>query len=240
VNNRVAEIKVIQKLPWAEPSVAVSEYGAVTVTWTIHFEQVGIVLNVTPTITDDGRIAMDIKPDVSEKTADFTLTVTDPNGKAIPYTVPIIDSRTANTKVIVGNGQTFIIGGLMKETTTDGSTKVPVLGDIPGLGWMFKNNKKTKEKTELLIFVSPTIITPSVMQRMADRSEVYSPAKNVPAAGDEKERAVKSKPPRDLEVLKIDKDRWKKVLSSVNSLESKVEDLTANRENLERQIRINN
>ena len=183
---------------------------------------------------------MDIKPDVSEKTADFTLTVTDPNGKAIPYTVPIIDSRTANTKVIVGNGQTFIIGGLMKETTTDGSTKVPVLGDIPGLGWMFKNNKKTKEKTELLIFVSPTIITPSVMQRMADRSEVYSPAKNVPAAGDEKERAVKSKPPRDLEVLKIDKDRWKKVLSSVNSLESKVEDLTANRENLERQIRINN
>jgi type II secretory pathway component GspD/PulD (secretin) len=86
--------------------------------------------------------------------------------------VPIIDKRSASTKVIVGNGQTLIIGGLIKDKKTNGATKVPFLGDLPFLGYLFKSKKETTDKTELLIFVSPTIIIPEEFGRMA-REEKY-------------------------------------------------------------------
>jgi type II secretory pathway component GspD/PulD (secretin) len=165
VNNRPAEIKIIESIPWAEPSVAVSDAGTTTVSWTSHFEEVGITLRVVPTITEDGQISLLLQPEVSEQTGNFELTVTQGTSE-IPYTIPIIDKRILGTKVVIGNKQTLVIGGLIKETHTKGVTKVPILGDIPGIGWFFKSKKDTKEKKELLIFVSPTIITPGVMARM--------------------------------------------------------------------------
>ncbi len=164
VNNREAEIKVVQKLPWAEPEVSMSDEG-IAVTWNINFEEVGIILKVTSTITGDGKISLELEPEVSEKVGDYPLKVIY-SGYEVPYNVPIIDKRTAHTKVIIGNGQTLIIGGLIKEKNTEGVTKIPLLGDIPGVGWFFKSKKTTKEKTELLIFVSPTIITPQVAKEM--------------------------------------------------------------------------
>ena len=165
INNRQAEIKMIQSQPWAEPSATTSDSGAVTVTWTIHFEEVGITLKVTPTINEDGRIALDLAPEVSEKVNDFELEL-QVESKNITYKVPIIDKRTASTKVIVGNGQTLIIGGLMKDKSTKEETKVPLLGDIPGIGYLFKSKKETTDKTELLIFVSPTLITSNEFARV--------------------------------------------------------------------------
>lgn len=165
VNNREAEIKIIQNLPWAEPEVTMSEAG-IAVTWKVNFEEVGIILKVTPIINEDGKITMVLNPEVSEKTGDYSLTVIQGTTQ-VPYKVPIIDKRTASTKVVIGNGQTLIIGGLIKDKTTKGETKVPLLGDIPGLGYLFKSKRDTKDKTELLIFVSPTIITPEEYLRMA-------------------------------------------------------------------------
>lgn len=185
VNNREAEIKVITKLPWAEPQVTVSDTGTVTVTWTINYEEVGITLKVTPTITEDGNIAMVLAPEVSEKTSDYNLTVTQ-GTTSVPYTVPIIDKRTASTKVVVGTGQTLIIGGLIKDKTTRGASKIPLLGDIPGIGYLFKSVKDTKDKTELLIFVSPTVITPNEYVHMA-REKKYGLNK-LYADEDEKEK----------------------------------------------------
>lgn len=166
VNNREAEIKVITKLPWAEPQVTVSDTGTVTVTWTVNFEEVGITLKVTPTINEDGNITMSLAPEISEKVSDYTLTVTQ-GTTSVPYTVPIIDKRTASTKVIVGTGQTLIIGGLIKDKTTRGASKIPLLGDLPVIGYLFKSIKDVKDKTELLIFVSPTVITSNEYVRMA-------------------------------------------------------------------------
>ena len=166
VNNREAEIKVIQSLPWAEPDVQVSgESGSVTVSWTINFEEVGIILKVTPIINDDDNITMVLNPEVSDKTSDYSLTVTQ-GSTSVPYTVPVIDKRSASTKVVVKNGQTLIIGGLIKEKSTKGETKVPLLGDMPFLGYLFKSKKDTVDKTELLIFISPTIIAPENFARM--------------------------------------------------------------------------
>lgn len=158
VNNREAEIKVIQRLPWAEPNVTVDSSGSVVVTWKINFEEVGIALKVTPLINENGDVTMVLNPDISEKTSDYSLTVTQ-GTTSVPYTVPIIDRRSASTKVIVGNGQTLIIGGLIKDKITKGETKIPILGDLPYLGYLFKSKKDIHDKTELLIFVSPKIIT---------------------------------------------------------------------------------
>jgi len=216
VNNRPAEIKIVKKLPWAEPEVEMTEQG-ITVTWKINFEEVGIVLKVTPTITEDGRIAMELKPEVSEHVGDYKLTVIQGTTQ-IPYTVPIIDTRSADTKVVIGNGQTLIIGGLIKEKNTQGETKVPLLGDIPGLGWLFKSRKKTKDKTELLIFVSPTVVTPQVVKKM------------------EKEEAGKWYMEEEEEEKKKIQKRREKLLSLLNSLNEAVENLQLRIQELEKKI----
>lgn len=166
VNNREAEIKVIQSLPWAEPDVQVAgDSGSVTVSWKINFEEVGIILKTTPIINDDGNITMVLNPEISDKTSDYSLTVTQ-GSTSVPYTVPVIDKRSASTKVVVKDGQTLIIGGLIKEKSTKGETKVPLLGDIPFFGYLFKSKKDTMDKTELLIFISPSIIVPEDFTRM--------------------------------------------------------------------------
>jgi type IV pilus secretin PilQ/predicted competence protein len=162
VNNRAAEIKIIQSYPWAEPKVDTSgESGVVSITWTVHFEEIGIILKVNPMITEDGTISMDLAPEISEKVDDLQLEV-----EGVTYKVPIIDKRSASTKVVVGNGQTLIIGGLMKDKTTYDRAKVPFVGDIPLLGYLFKSQKTTKEKVELLIFVSPTVVNANEVARM--------------------------------------------------------------------------
>jgi type II secretory pathway component GspD/PulD (secretin) len=205
VNNRKAEIKIIESYPWAEPEASTDQNGNVTVTWKINYEEIGIVLKVEPTINNDGMISMVLEPEVSEKTGDLELTTS-----GVTYKVPIIDKRSASTKVVIGDGQTLIIGGLIKDKTTKGSTKVPLLGDIPGLGYLFKSKKDTTDKTELLIFVSPTIITPNEFVRMA-RREKYGIGKSyledrekeegMLSALEKKEKDKQSRLASDLEAL---------------------------------------
>ncbi len=170
VNNRPAEIKVIDRIPWAEPDVTtVGEASTSTqVSWNINYEEAGILLKVTPTISEDGNISMFLEPEISENVTSKNLSLTIQAGSStFTYTVPHIDTRRASTKVVVGNGQTIIIGGLIKNKVIKGETKVPLLGDMPYLGYLFKSKKETVDKTELLIFVSPTIVDPSQIGHMA-------------------------------------------------------------------------
>jgi type II secretory pathway component GspD/PulD (secretin) len=193
VNNREAVIKIVQRYPWAEPSVTTSDSGEVAVSWTINFEDVGILLKVTPTISEDNQISMVLAPEVSEKVDDFTLVSDNFN-----YTVPIIDQRSAYTKVVVGNGQTLIIGGLMKDSSEVSDYKVPLLGDIPWLGTLFKSHHTYKEKTELLILVSPTIITQNEFVRTA-RLERYHMGKDYLADREALEKKVLAAEKREIE-----------------------------------------
>jgi len=228
LNNHEAEIKIIQSLPWAEPEVAVSgESGTVTVTWTIHFEEVGIILKVTPIINEDGKIIMVLNPEVSESTSDYELKVVQGETE-VPYKVPVIDKRSASTKVVIGNGQTLIIGGLIKDKTTKGATKVPVLGDIPLLGYLFKSTKSTKDKTELLIFVSPTIITPDEYVRMA-RQERYGVGKGYLR---ERERQAQMW----AALYAQEKARKDKLLLRLDLLEKRQEELVSKRKTLEEEV----
>lgn len=229
INNSEAEIKVIQKIPWAEPTLTESttEGGLPSITWTMHFEEVGIALKVTPTINDDGNITMVLAPEVSEKTSDYPLTASQ-GTTSIDYTVPIIDTRSASTKVVVGSGQTLIIGGLIKDKSSKGATKIPLFGDIPFLGYLFKSEKVIKDKTELLIFVSPTIITPDEFVRMA-RQEKYGINRSY-AKEDERQRQML------LKIEAIEKLKKDKLAMQLELLENRQKDIFEARKKLESDV----
>jgi type IV pilus assembly protein PilQ len=223
VNNRESEIKIIKRDPWVEPQVTTSDSGATTVTWTIHFEEIGIILKVNPTINDDGRISMVLSPEVSEKVDHLDLTTAN-----ITYTVPIIDKRTAATKVVIGNGQTLIIGGLINNRNVDSVFKVPFVGDIPFLGNLFKSKHKYSEKKELLFLVSPTIITPNEFARMA-RKEKYGVGKEYLQDREEEDKRI-------LKAAKKDEEKKTQLASELEALVSRQNNLVAESKNLEQSI----
>lgn len=145
LNNKEANINITEQTPYTT-----EEWSATTPpVRTIKSEYVttGIILKVTPVINSDGRILMKIKPSVSQvaKTTIIGL-------------APGIDTREADTNVIVRNGETIVIGGLIKDTQANTVFKVPLLGDIPLLGWLFRKKSVTRSRIELLIFVTPRIM----------------------------------------------------------------------------------
>ena len=102
-------------------------------------------MKVTPLITPDDRV-------------DLTVKVTKNTVGQIFNGVPSIDTREIDTRVLVGNGQTIVLGGVYEQVKLIEHSKVPVLGDIPGLGALFRNKWVQNDKAELLIFITPTII----------------------------------------------------------------------------------
>jgi type IV pilus assembly protein PilQ len=109
------------------------------------FKKAVLSLEVTPQITPDEHISMDLK--VNQDTVG-----------AVYNNVPSIDTREIQTKVLVENGQTVVLGGVHEENRIKSSTKVPVLGDLPMVGQVFRNTNRSDTKRELLIFVTPKIV----------------------------------------------------------------------------------
>jgi len=111
---------------------------------------IGIILDVTPQIAEDGTIIMNIHPSVTNKTGEKTT----PDGKS---TFPLLSVRETDTTVRVRDGQTIIIAGLIQETTQENYTGVPVLDSIPLLGGLFRYKTGTKTNAELVIMITPTV-----------------------------------------------------------------------------------
>ncbi len=110
----------------------------------------GIILSVTPQVGQDGRIMLAIHPTITEKVG--IAVAPDKN------TAPILDVRETSTVVTVGDGETVFIGGMMQERTQETVKSVPLLGDIPYLGALFRSNEQVKKKTELVILISPRVV----------------------------------------------------------------------------------
>ena len=126
----------------------------------VSYQNVGIILSVTPFITSDDMVEMVVAPQTSEL-ADRSQWVPISSGatnNAGSFSAPVINSRSADTVVIVPDGQTVVIGGLMQSKKLDSESKVPILGDIPLLGLLFKHKVTSKGKTELMIFMTPHIV----------------------------------------------------------------------------------
>jgi pilus assembly protein CpaC len=133
------------------PVVQSSTGGTAAVT--IEFKEYGIRINFIPTITPRGTIHLQVAPEVSA--LDYTNEAT-----ISGFEVPGITERRVNTEVELADGESFMIGGLLDKTTSDTFQKIPFLGDIPILGKLFQSELRTKNDTELIVIVTPEIVSP--------------------------------------------------------------------------------
>ncbi|HVO46936.1 MAG TPA: type IV pilus secretin PilQ [Steroidobacteraceae bacterium] len=145
-NQKEATIEQGTEIPYQQSASS----GATT----ISFKKAVLSLKVTPQITPDNRIILDL--DVKKDTIG---TITVASGGV---NVPSIDTREIVTQVLVNDGQTVVLGGILETTHRDDQTKVPWLGDVPVLGNLFKTTSKENDKDELLIFVTPKIVREGV------------------------------------------------------------------------------
>jgi pilus assembly protein CpaC len=122
-------------------------------TVTIQFKEFGVRLNFTPNITPSGKIRLKVRPEVSA--LDFTNAVT-----IAGFFVPALSTRRAETEIELSDGQSFAIAGLMDNRLTEIANKIPGLGDIPILGYLFRSRQLQKSKTELMVLVTPKFVKP--------------------------------------------------------------------------------
>jgi general secretion pathway protein D len=142
-NNVQAVINISQSIPYV---VSQREDANGNMTFNYSFQDVGIVLTVTPRISANGMVTLDVNQ-----------TANDLQGYT-SFNAPIVNQRQAQTTVSVMDGETVILGGIIRNTVSSTVKKLPLLGDIPILGNLFRSTDKSKVKTELLVFLTPRIV----------------------------------------------------------------------------------
>lgn len=150
-NQKKAIIKQGVEIPYEKSADSTGGGGGQS---TIEFKSAVLSLEVTPLITPDDRVDLTLK---INKDSVGEIVPTSGGGSA-----PSIDTRSIETRVLIGNGQTIVLGGIYEQIKRTDRSKVPVLGNIPGLGVLFRNKSIQNDKAELLIFVTPTIIKESL------------------------------------------------------------------------------
>jgi general secretion pathway protein D len=180
LDNQEATITVGEEVPFIR-NTRVTDQGSTFNT--IEYEDVGIILTVTPHINPNGWVILDVHPEISA-ISDSTVPI------AEGVTAAVFTKREARTTVAVRDGQTIVIGGMMRDNMRDVVRSVPFLGRIPLLGGLFRFTDTVKEKTELLIFLTPYILkSEQELQRMS--GEVLDRARLLPGTLDEHDRENK-------------------------------------------------
>jgi len=142
-NNTEATINISQSIPYVTSTERNTDG---TYVYNYSFQDVGIVLTVTPRISPSGSVTLDV-----------TQTANDLQGYT-SFNAPIVNQREANTTISVKDGETIVLGGIMRTSVSSTTNKVPLLGDIPLLGSLFKAKSRSENKTELLVFLTPKIV----------------------------------------------------------------------------------
>jgi len=161
-DNQNARINVGQNVPFVSNS-RITEQG--TTLNTIEYRDVGIILDVTPRINPDGFVKLEVSPEISSIS---TSSIAISEG----LNATVFNLRQATTTVTVQDGHTIIIGGLITTKDEEREKKVPVLGDIPFIGNLFKSTTKVKERTELLIILTPHIVRTAINADTVTAGEV--------------------------------------------------------------------
>jgi type IV pilus assembly protein PilQ len=154
VDNGKARISIARQVPI--PNFTFSEQTASLQISGFEYKDIGIILNVTPRINKDEFVTLEVTPEASSAAGNQPLS----SGGGSVVNIPIINTRTATTTVLIKSGYTLAIGGLMQQDTDNTYTKVPLMGDIPLVGSLFRSKKLDKKKRDLLIFLTPTIVRP--------------------------------------------------------------------------------
>ena len=151
INHQEAKILVGTTKPYVTTTTTTTSTGPVTTAEEVKFIDVGVKLVVTPTIHDDGYVTMKIRPEVSSAATSLK---TGQNNL-----IPIVDTSEVQTTVRVKDGVTIMIGGLIKDEKSLADSRVPILGAIPVVGGAFRSQSRGKEKSEIVIFLTPRVIT---------------------------------------------------------------------------------
>ncbi|HLL31619.1 MAG TPA: type II and III secretion system protein family protein [Allosphingosinicella sp.] len=126
----------------------------------VEFKQYGVSLAFTPTVLADGRISMRVRPEVSELSDAGSIQLSG-------FKVPGLTTRRAETTVELGSGQSFMIGGLLRNTNGNSTDKAPLLGSLPIIGALFRSNSFKRNETELVIVVTPYLVKPVSASQIA-------------------------------------------------------------------------
>jgi len=148
LDNETANFKIVSEIPYEERTNTSGSAGTMT---TIKFKEVGIELQVTPHITRDGMLRLHITPTFG------VLTGTSEIG------APTVDTRKVDTIALIKDGQTVVLGGLRKKTTAKQINKVPFFGDLPIIGIVFRSEGEEEVNSEIVVFITPRIITEPVL-----------------------------------------------------------------------------
>ncbi|MZH02999.1 MAG: type II secretion system protein GspD [Nitrospinae bacterium] len=146
-DNKAANISITDEIP-IEQEASVPSGGAAVVTSTVEFRSVGIKLDITPKINSENFINLKINQEISSRGADVG-------------NQPSFNTRQVNTEVVLKDNQVLVMGGLMRTDTTDTTTGVPILKDLPYIGRLFGSESTQLKKTELMIFITPHVISNS-------------------------------------------------------------------------------
>lgn len=144
LNNQKAQIQVGDNIPISETTVNTSDSD--TTLSSVEYVQTGVILNVVPRINPGGLVYMNIQQQVSD--ADDTDSDSNPR----------ISTRAVSTQVAVQSGQTVLLGGLIQQNNSESDTRVPGLSSIPGLGWLFGSRSKDRDRTELIVLITPKVV----------------------------------------------------------------------------------
>ena len=180
LDNTEARIEVTRGYPiFNVSSSSANNSGGSSVT----YSNVGTKLRVTPRITASDNIWLRVVPEVSSFFGNFSQTVGGgTSGGNQTLTAPVFDSRTFETQVLVHNQNTLVMGGLVKDNPQSTTTKVPLLGDIPLLGYAFHSESKSVDKDNLLVFITPTIVKDTDFQTPLPESTTFLNPAPTPSA----------------------------------------------------------
>jgi len=140
-------------LAGGEVPIPVPQVGTSSNAITIDYHKYGVQLNLKATVLDNSRIVVNVNPEVSD--IDLTNAV-----QVQGYTIPAFKTRTTKTTIELGDGQSFVLAGLMYSATSDVESKVPGIGDLPIIGNFFKQTRNSREQQELIIIATPRLVSP--------------------------------------------------------------------------------
>ena len=162
LDNQTANVNVGKEVPRITNSTINDATG--NVQNTVQYESIGIMLDVTPHINFDGLVTMVVHPEISDQAPASESVILSPGVLS-----PTFNVNSADTTVAVRTGQTVVIGGLIRESESDTISKVPILGDIPLIGFFFSNTIKERVQRELMIFLTPIVaFTAAQLEEMTE------------------------------------------------------------------------
>jgi general secretion pathway protein D len=183
-DNQLAEIVVGQEVPFVTNTQTTDTGNIIN---TVNYADVGLIVDVMPHINTEGLVIMDVAPEIDSLTS-TTVQI------SAGVTAPVFDRRSAQSHIAIKDGQTVVIGGLMQDRKTSTIDKIPILGDLPFVGQAFKRTQDDKQKTELLIFLTPHVaLQPGMLKEMSNselRGTKLVPQAVYPGAFDEQKQGL--------------------------------------------------